>query len=436
MRFLFLSVLFSNILLSQYSWQPMPNAPITENKHDDVFFISSTSGWLVTAVGEIWKTTDGGNSWQLKKTYSGIRLRCVSFADSLRGWVGKFQIKGSDLYALLQTTDGGETWTEVKNIPSPAPQGMCGLFTNFDPFIYGCGRYAGPPIFIKSTDGGTTWTSKDLSLLASMLIDIHFFTPDSGIIVGARTTQTGEKGVILQTTDGGESWNILYTTRHSQVWCWKISFPTREVGYVSLQTFQDSVFFLKTTNGGKTWNENLFLKAGGSYSPQAIGFVSEHVGWIGAYPRFGTLRSEATYKTTNGGLSWTIDPTSKNMNRMRWMNDTLGFAAGNTVYQYKKTVTNILESKESPQSFILEQNYPNPFNPKTTIKFSLPRMSFVSLRIFDLLGKEVAVLLQDDEMQEGNYSIPFTANDLSSGVYWYRLETGTNIQTRKMILVR
>ncbi len=63
-------------------------------------------------------------------------------------------------------------------------------------------------------------------------------------------------------------------------------------------------------------------------------------------------------------------------------------------------------------------------------------MSFISLRVFDLLGREVTVLLQDDELQEGEYSIPFNADELSSGIYWYRLEVGESIQTRKMILVK
>lgn len=428
---LYFSLLFYSTIRAQFSWQPMPNAPVTVNKHDDVNFISPTTGFLVTAAGEIYKTTNGGDSWVLKKTYSGIRLRCVGFADSLRGWIGKFQIKGGDLYALLQTTDGGETWGEVTNIPIPAPQGMCSLFPKFDPVIYGCGRYAGPPIFIKSTDGGQTWISKDLSSIASMLIDIHFFNPDTGIIAGAY----GDKAAVLLTTNGGDTWNRIFTSTHQNEWCWKISFPTRNDGFISLQTFSDSVFFLKTTNGGSTWKEHLFLKSGGSYSPQGIGFISPTTGWIGAYPKMGTSRSEATYKTTDGGATWAVDPGSKNINRMRWLNDTLGFAAGNTAYKYNRTLTNVFEQKEIPASFRLEQNFPNPFNPSTIIRFQVPAMSFISLRVFDLLGREVAVLLQDDELQAGEYSIPFDAHELSSGIYLYRLEVGSHIQSRKMILV-
>lgn len=432
LRWLVLVTLFFQFSLAQYSWQPMPNAPTTTSKHDDVYFISSTIGFVVTRDGKIFKTADGGDSWNMKASYAGIRLRCIGFADSLRGWAGKFQIKTGDPYALLETIDGGETWNDVKNIQAPAPQGMCALFTDLDPIIYGCGRYAGPPIFIKSTDGGASWISKDLSSISNMLIDIYFFNPDTGIIAGAY----GNNAAILLTTNGGDSWERIFTSTHADEWCWKISFPDRMNGFVSLQTFGDSVFFLRTTDGGLTWKEHFFLKAAGQYSPQGIGFITKDVGWIGAYPSFGTTRSEATYKTTDGGTTWAIDPTSKNINRIRWLNDTLGFAAGNTVYTYAKTVTGVRLDEHPPVSFILNQNYPNPFNPSTTISFEISRQSFVTLRLFDLLGRQVAVLLQDDELQKGRYNIPFEATDLSSGIYLYRLEVGTHSEMKKMTLTK
>ena len=431
MRFLLL-IFFSSLSLARYSWLPMPNAPTTTNKHDDVFFISATMGFVVTRDGKIFKTTDGGDSWNVKASYAGVRLRCIGFADSLRGWAGKFQVNPSTQYALLQTTDGGGTWSEVKNIPSPAPSGMCALFADLDPVIYGCGRYAGPPIFIKSTDGGLSWISKDLSSISNMLIDIYFFNPDTGIIAGAY----GNNAAILMTTNGGDSWERIFSSTHSDEWCWKISFPDRMNGFVSLQTFGDSVFFLKTTDGGLTWKEHFFLKAAGQYSPQGIGFITKDVGWIGAYPSFGTSRSEATYKTTDGGTTWAVDPTSKNINRIRWLNDTLGFAAGNTVYKYSKAVTGVPLDEITAVSFILNQNYPNPFNPLTTISFEISRQSFVTLRVYDLLGRSVAVLLQDDELQKGRYSIPFDAIDFSSGVYVYRLEVDEHIEMKKMMLAK
>ena len=84
-------------------------------------------------------------------------------------------------------------------------------------------------------------------------------------------------------------------------------------------------------------------------------------------------------------------------------------------------------------SFKLEQNYPNPFNPSTTINWQLPVDTFVSLKIYDVLGNEVASLV-NEEKNAGSYQTEFNASNLSSGTYFYRLESGNFIQTRKMIL--
>jgi hypothetical protein len=97
--------------------------------------------------------------------------------------------------------------------------------------------------------------------------------------------------------------------------------------------------------------------------------------------------------------------------------------------------SNEIEVDASPTSFSLEQNYPNPFNPSTTIKFNLPVKEFVSLKIYDVLGNEVAVIL-NEEKPAGLHSIEFEASGLASGIYFYKLLAGSNITTRKMILLK
>jgi endoglucanase len=91
--------------------------------------------------------------------------------------------------------------------------------------------------------------------------------------------------------------------------------------------------------------------------------------------------------------------------------------------------------KELPKSFSLKQNYPNPFNPSTTISFDLPKKSFVSLIIFDVLGREMAKILSE-EMSAGTYTQQWSANGLPSGIYFYRLQTDNFIGTKKLILLR
>jgi len=88
-----------------------------------------------------------------------------------------------------------------------------------------------------------------------------------------------------------------------------------------------------------------------------------------------------------------------------------------------------------PQNYSLEQNYPNPFNPETLIKFSIPEGNFTSLRIYDILGKEVAVLV-NEELAAGSYKITYTAADLPSGIYLYLLSSGSFVEAKKMILIK
>ena len=89
----------------------------------------------------------------------------------------------------------------------------------------------------------------------------------------------------------------------------------------------------------------------------------------------------------------------------------------------------------APNGFVLEQNYPNPFNPNTVISYQLPVSGFVSLKVYDVLGNEVATLV-NEEKQAGSYEIVFNANHLSAGVYYYTIVTDNFVQTKKMILMK
>jgi hypothetical protein len=102
-------------------------------------------------------------------------------------------------------------------------------------------------------------------------------------------------------------------------------------------------------------------------------------------------------------------------------------------------VVGIEEDKSNlsaPDEYSLEQNYPNPFNPSTTIRFELPANAQVDLRVYNLLGQEVAVLINSEELSSGVYKYNFNASRLSSGVYFYRIITKDFVQTKKMILMK
>ena len=93
------------------------------------------------------------------------------------------------------------------------------------------------------------------------------------------------------------------------------------------------------------------------------------------------------------------------------------------------------EQNGLPKNFALAQNYPNPFNPSTTISFDLPSKSFVSLKVFDLIGRVVATIVSE-ELSAGTYSWQWNASTLSSGIYLYRLEAGSFTQTKKLVLIK
>jgi hypothetical protein len=108
---------------------------------------------------------------------------------------------------------------------------------------------------------------------------------------------------------------------------------------------------------------------------------------------------------------------------------------GSNCFYYSKKVTGVHTDKINVKTFTLCQNYPNPFNPSTTISYGIPLKAFVSLKVFDLIGREVATIVSE-EMPAGNYSKRWNANNIASGVYFYQLNAGTYTETKKLILLK
>jgi hypothetical protein len=110
--------------------------------------------------------------------------------------------------------------------------------------------------------------------------------------------------------------------------------------------------------------------------------------------------------------------------------------ASGLISRYNETVTGITHNEnEVPSSYSLSQNYPNPFNPSTKITYQLPKSENVRVTVFDLLGREVAVLVNEFKTA-GTYNIEFNASQLSSGVYLYRIDAGEFKDVKKMVLVK
>lgn len=432
-----LTTIFYFLSFAQPTWKALPNAP-SGPRHDDGYFLNENLGFVVNGWGQIWKTTDGGDNWEKVFDKSTIYFRAVGFFDSTTGVatnLGTDEFGGqTDTNLIYRTSNSGESWEPINNFIGTKPRGICGLSVINDSIIVGVGRVRGPVYFLKSTDKGLTWYSKDMSSYAAELMDVHFFNPDSGFAVGGNASPNeNSNGIILYTDDGGNTWKNVFTSILTGEWCWKINFPSRMIGYASIQhNTGGPVYFVKTADGGKTWYEKIF--SNDAYYVQGIGFANNKVGWIGGNS------SQTTYETTDGGDSWHPANFGSRVNRFRMINDSVGYAMGVTVYKYEnRNTTGIKNTNSLLTSFELKQNYPNPFNPSTTIEFSVPKgleiNSLVLLKIYNSLGKEIKTLM-DEVKEPGNYKIKFDASDLPSGVYFYELRTEDGSITRKMILLK
>ena len=155
-------------------------------------------------------------------------------------------------------------------------------------------------------------------------------------------------------------------------------------------------------------------------------------------PTFFTMPIKVKFNYSGGDTTVTVFNDQQSQNFQIVLNNnplSIVFDSGNWILKHLGTVTNA-ENGSQPSVFSLEQNYPNPFNPSTIIKFSIPQKENVSLKIYNILGKEVAVLINNDLMGEGKHQVEFDASGLNSGVYFYTIEAGNYRETKKMILMK
>ncbi len=152
------------------------------------------------------------------------------------------------------------------------------------------------------------------------------------------------------------------------------------------------------------------------------------------------IRSEA-YVVKTYGVNFTVDNGKSFMLRFYpWYNGSMSnskyFVLQNIVIKGTTTPASAVEGEtEIPANFKLEQNYPNPFNPTTSISYSIPKTAFVTLKVYNLIGQEVASLVNEIK-DPGNYKSTFDASKLSSGIYFYRLEAGNFVSIKKMALMK
>ena len=325
------ALVYRQKLYTSNSWRHLDSYPQKRGRTDDLSFVTPEIGWVVNSQGKQFKTTDGGENWDLQFTKEGSFFRCIVFKDSLNGWLGSLGTDDEYLYStdsiiLYETMDGGENWAP-KEIKGEYPKGLCGMQKINDDVLVACGRVRGPSYFLKSTDGGKTWHSKNLNHVAGSLIAPYFYDEKNGILVGGTTRDKENcRSLILSTNDGGENWDTLFISTQKGEYLWKVSFPNRNNGFISVQrNNEDGITnLLKTTDGGKTWSEFQYTKE--QYYAQGIGFLNDTLGWIGG-------SFQHSYETRDGGKTWYPVSTGLGINNFQFIGNSTGYMVGRGVYK-------------------------------------------------------------------------------------------------------
>ncbi|MCH7534384.1 MAG: hypothetical protein IH948_01310 [Bacteroidetes bacterium] len=407
--FILLLIISFPVALFSQTWQVLPNSPIGKYwNHDDIKFCNDNVGWICDISGQIYKTTDGGDSWVNLVNQGGTSFRCLAFIDCNTGYVGNlgpgdWVSQTIDTTLMYKTTDGGANWTPVTTIPTTHnPRGICGMQAIDAQNIVAVGRYDGPAIFYKSTDGGATWTTKDLGKdnAAGGLVDIHFFNPDTGLVTGKHKNYY-TNSLIWYTTDGGQNFTQVASSVTEHVW--KIFFLDRMHGYANISNFgANDQIYLYTSDGGLNWTEGIYRSEGSYYEGLGIGFFSEQVGWCGGGPN--------TYETTDGGATFKaikIDPDYADyINRFVRVSDSVMYAAGTRIYKYSNASVGVRTIPYVDNSKCKISCDPNPFNGVAKISYTVPEDGHVSIGITSIGGRVIEILVHK-EQKAGNYTIDY-----------------------------
>ena len=324
-------------------------------KQDDIFFVNSSLGFYGNGAGKIFRTTDGGTTWTRVFEQKGTFVRCLAFTDErhgVAGNVGPGYFPGvTDSTPIYRTEDGGLTWSAVTTIEGTSVVGLCAFdiiqvpFINagnldYRPRIIGVGRVGGPTAYIWSDDLGKTWKQGKLPDIAAMAFDVKFLDDQHGFVASATHADVSQsRAQILATTDGGATWREVYSSTRPFELTWKLSFPSRDVGYCSIQSYNPDPsaskrFVAKTTDGGKTWAE-LDLVDDHRFREFGIAFLDENVGWVGAVPH--------GLGTTDGGKSWSKVNFGNAVNKIRLLRSdegVTGYAIGQQVYRMRIATKN------------------------------------------------------------------------------------------------
>jgi hypothetical protein len=373
-------------------------------------------------LGGVFRSTDEGTSWTAVNdglTDTAVMVLAVSGTNLFAGTRS----------AVYRSTNDGASWTL-----DTTGMGICFVasiaVSGANVFV---GTYGG--VFL-STNNGNSWSAINAGLpygpmgpivVGALAVDgTNLFAGSSGH--GLKAYHEPGRGVFLS-TDYGTNWtavnNGLTDTSVSAL----ATSGTNLVAGTSHWGWDNGGSVFLSTNSGTSWTQaslpNCWVKSFAISGPNLFA---------------GTGRG--VFLSTNDGTSWTqvnTGLTDTNVIALAASGTNL-FAGGTFSGVWRRPLSQMITSAESfvsglPSWYSLEQNYPNPFNPSTTIKYELPKSSEVRLSVFDMLGREVSVLV-NDRREAGVHEVKFDGSNLASGVYIYRLQAGNFVQSKRFILLK
>ena len=394
-------------LFSQGSWERI-DVPTNEWLRS-VWFADSLTGWAAGNNGVILHTQDGGDSWTFQDSQTDNNIADIFFLDHQRGWASSFDFNAPPYGTLLlKTLDGGQTWTH-----EPYPEEN--IFINCILFLDSLNGWMGgsPHALVRTSDGGQTWqqASIDTTTLAFFpVLRIIFCNENYGYASGGMFDIAG---VIWRTWDGGEHWHAIdvLDAPADEVRGLHCKDSLNVIGAGGDPDFGFGVGIIHTDDGGLNWDYDEIGYAGNAYD---LDFRSETEAWAPLGPRRKFIYS------TDGGEKWTetLTPDSVVIFDVIFPDSMHGYAVGpeGAMLRYIPPLPVGMQEDPAQENPFDLGIYPNPGREFFNFRFSVINEQGVTVKIFDLQGREVATVA-DGIFSPGKHTVRFDAADLPPGLY-------------------
>lgn len=408
----------SNLLNSQQSYEWYSISKVSGSMWE-IFFIDSVNGWVAGDSGKIYATADGGATWLPQNSGTENKLRSIYFMDDQTGFASGYN------QTLIRTNNGGNTWSIVE-ISGDSGLIYSSLGCGLDDSLYFISNFGE---IHCSGDSGLSWP-----------IDYNFnqygFSYLNYLNIPVCYAMQFMASAFYKSTNGGKEWEKIPL---NMKWSGDIYFLNESIGWVSedwifSSAWHDSVSIYMTLDGGETWNWQSILEG---KSLTNIIFLNTFEGWLSGWG------NTKIYYSPDSGKSWKCQFECDSLDWIKdifFLNDRNGWAVTNQgkIIRYGTAVEVSVNrlSNTFVHEYVLNQNFPNPFNPSTSISYSILKPGFVTLIIYDQLGRKVQTLVNRFQ-RSGNYVVNFNAYNLSSGIYFYKFQVGNYFaESRKMLFLK